>query len=311
MKVTALAGGVGGAKLAVGLQQVASQTARAHDLSVVVNTADDTVAYGVHVSPDVDIVTYWLAGVADYERGWGLLGDTFVIVEALGRLGAENWFGLGDRDFATCAYRTARLGEGATFTTIADEIRRALGVAPRVLPMSDDVVRTIVHTADGRTLSFQEYFVKERHEPAIRHIEITGVADAKPAPGVLDAIHEADVVVLCPSNPFVSIGPILGLQGVRAALVDHPRVVAVSPIINGAALKGPADRMLAALGVPVSASGVASLYADLCDEFVIDATDEDQAAPVEALGVQPVILDTVMSDNGASKSLASAILDPR
>jgi LPPG:FO 2-phospho-L-lactate transferase len=309
VKVTALAGGVGGAKLAVGLQQIATQTSRANDLSVVVNTADDTTAYGVYVSPDVDIVTYWLADLADRERGWGLLDDTFVIVDALGRLGAENWFGLGDRDFATCAYRTARLADGATLSTIADEIRRSLGVPSKIFPMSDESVRSVVHTTDGRSLPFQEYFVKERHEPEVARVELVGIDDAKPAPGVLDAIITADVVIVCPSNPFVSIGPILALPGVRPALTEHPRVVAVSPIVKGAALKGPADRMLAAGGIPVTASGVASLYADFCDEFVVDATDEEQVALVEALGMRALCLNTIMTGGESSTSLARAILD--
>jgi LPPG:FO 2-phospho-L-lactate transferase len=309
VKVTALAGGVGGAKLAVGLQQLALSNSRADDLTIVVNTADDCIVYGVHVSPDVDIVTYWLAGLADRERGWGIRGDTFAMVEALGSLGSETWFGLGDRDFATCAYRTSRLAEGATLTSIADEIRRALGVPSRILPMSDDPVRSIVHTTDGRVLDFQEYFVKERHEPEVAHIELDGLDHAKATPGVLDAIHTAEIVVLCPSNPFVSIGPILALPGVRAALKQHPRVIAVTPIINGAALKGPADRMLAATGASVSASGVAELYSDFCTGFVIDTSDTSEKSAVIALGMQPIIADTVMRDDDIAVKLARTILD--
>jgi LPPG:FO 2-phospho-L-lactate transferase len=308
VKVTALAGGVGGAKLAVGLQKIAIDKARADDLTVVVNTADDTIVYGLHVSPDVDIVTYWLAGMADLERGWGIRGDTFAVVDALGELGVENWFRLGDRDFATCAYRTARLAEGVSFSDATDEIRRSLGVGARVLPMSDDPVRSIVHTTDGRTLAFQEYFVKERHEPHVERVEFDGLPDAKPAPGLLEALETADAIVLCPSNPFVSIGPIIALPGVRAALVNHPRVIAVSPIVKGEALKGPAADMLATQEVPVSAAGVASLYRDFCDTYVIDSADGDTASEVEALGMQPLVLDTIMSDAERSSQLARDIL---
>ena len=306
MKVTALAGGVGGAKLLVGLQRALSD---ASDLTAVVNTGDDACIYGVHVSPDVDIVTYWLAGIADTERGWGVQGDTFHLVEALGVLGRETWFRLGDRDFATCLYRTERLAQGHPLSRVTDEIRRALGVAPRVLPMTDCRVRTRIVTTEGVALDFQDYFVKERCEPEVAEIRIDGVADGDPAPGVLDALQDADIVVLCPSNPFVSIGPILTLPGVREALVRRTRVIAVSPIVNGAALKGPADKMLGSLGHEVSAAGVAGLYAGLVDTFVADERDADDLARIEAAGVRAVALDTVMTNHDASERLAKALLD--
>ena len=303
MKVAALAGGVGGAKLLVGLQRELGS-----DLTAIVNTADDAVFYGVHVSPDVDIVTYWLAGVADTERGWGLKGDRFAVVEALREIGMEAWFNLGDRDLATCIYRTHRLREGAGLVAITDEIRSRLGVRARVIPMTDDEVRTFVRTSDDRVLGFQEYFVKERHAPDVAEVWFEGIADAKPAPDALDALSASDVVVICPSNPVVSIGPILGLPDVRETLIRHPRVVAVSPIVERAALKGPADRLLPLLGVEASAAGVAKSYADLCDTFVLDERDRGEAAEVESLGMKAVVTDTIMTDEAASARLASAIL---
>ncbi len=305
MKVAALAGGVGGAKLLVGLARVAD----GEDLTAIVNTADDAEIYGVHVSPDVDIVTYWLAGIADTDRGWGIKDDTFTLVDGLNELGVESWFRLGDRDFATCLFRTNRLHEGAPLSAITDEIRRALGVGTRMLPMSDQPVRTRIVTWDGRTLEFQEYFVKERQQPEVSEVRLAGVADAKPAPGVVDAIVEADRVILCPSNPIVSVGPILALPGVREALIDHASVVAVTPIVRGAPLKGPADKLLRAAGADVSASGVAALYRDFCDTFVVDATDPLEEERVRALGMRSVKLDTIMSDHDVSERLARALLE--
>jgi LPPG:FO 2-phospho-L-lactate transferase len=303
VKITALAGGVGGAKLLVGLDR-----ATAGALTAVVNTADDATIYGVHVSPDIDIVSYWLAGLADVERGWGIDGDTFRVVDALSRLGGESWFRLGDLDFATCIKRTQLLASGMTLSAATDQITRMLGVRPRVLPMSDEPVRTKVVCRDGRTLEFQEYFVKERQAPAVAEVRFDGIAEAKPAPEVLESIEKADAVVVCPSNPVVSIGPILGLPGVRDALRGHERVIAVSPIIRGAPLKGPADRLLPALGAEVSASGVAGLYADFCSTFVVDETDTEQLRPVEELGIEGAALDTIMIDHDASERLATRLL---
>lgn len=305
MRVTALAGGVGGAKLLVGLERALAPG----NLTAIVNTGDDASFYGLHVSPDVDIVTYWLAGVADTERGWGLRGDTFTVVDALEALGSASWFRLGDRDMATCLYRTTRLDDGLALSAVADEIRRALGVTSRVLPMSDDPVRTIIRCRDGRSLEFQEWFVRERCEPEVAGVSWRGLAEAKPAPSVLDAIEDADRIVLCPSNPIVSIGPILALPGVRDALRAHPSVIAVSPLINGIPLKGPADKLLAAGDSEVSARGVAALYSDLCNAFVIDATDEMIASSIEELGMACVRLDTIMTDHDASERLARALLD--
>ncbi|MDP9069405.1 MAG: 2-phospho-L-lactate transferase [Actinomycetota bacterium] len=304
MEVTAVAGGVGGSKLLVGLQQAQPDGS----LTAVVNTADDAVIYGVHVSPDVDIVTYWLAGLADTARGWGLEADTFNVVGAFERLGLDTWFGLGDADLATCLFRTTRMAEGATLSAVTDEIRRALGVTTTIIPMSDDPVRTRMVCGDGRTLDFQDYFVKERQQPAVKDVRFAGIADAKPAPGVIEAIRDADRVVLCPSNPVVSVGPILALSGVREALREHPDVVAVSPIVAGRPIKGPADKLLPVLGAEVTAAGVATLYRDFCNTFVVDSVDRQELALVEELGMRAIAVDTIMSDSESSLRLAQDLL---
>jgi LPPG:FO 2-phospho-L-lactate transferase len=304
VNVTALAGGVGGAKLLVGLDR-ALEPGR---LTAIVNTGDDATIYGVHISPDVDIVTYWLGGVADTDRGWGIRNDTFEVVDALKARGVETWFRLGDRDFATCIYRTMRLRAGASLGAVTDELRKRFGVATRVVPATDDDFRTLVHTTDGRTLEFQEYFVRERQRPDVESVEYAGAAQARPAPGVIDAIETADRVILCPSNPVLSIGPILALPGVRDALRAHPNVLAVTPIIRGIALKGPADRILMSMGRGSSASSVARLYADFLDVFVVDATDIDEMTAVEAANIRAVALDTFMYDHDASLALAEKLL---
>jgi LPPG:FO 2-phospho-L-lactate transferase len=306
VNVTALAGGVGGAKLLVGIARALEGRG---DLTAVVNTGDDSSIYGLHVSPDVDIVTYWLAGRADYERGWGIAGDTFEVVDALAAIGAESWFRLGDKDMATCIFRTERLRAGASLSSITDDIRRRLGVEARILPMSDEPVRTMIECEDGRTLEFQEWFVRERCEPDVTHIGFAGMDEAKPAPGVIDAISLADVVILCPSNPIVSIGPIVSLPGVREALQAHPRVIAVSPLVNGKPLKGPADKLLDAAGQDVSAAGVAAMYADFCNSFVIDESDHTGESEITALEMRCLKRDTLMTTHDVSERLARSLLE--
>jgi LPPG:FO 2-phospho-L-lactate transferase len=301
--VAALAGGVGGAKLLVGLQAAAGD-----DLTAIVNTADDTEIYGVHVSPDVDIVTYWLAGIADEARGWGIRDDTFAVIQGFAALGQETWFSLGDRDFATCLYRTERLGAGDPLSAITNDIRSRLGIAARILPMTNDRVATRIVTADGRTLEFQEYFVKERCEPEVAEIRFAGISDATPADGVIPAIERAERVIICPSNPLLSVEPILALPGVRGALRAHPQVIAVSPIVGGAALKGPADRLLRSSGRDSSASAVATMYEDFVDTFVIDETDGDEAPKIEALDMDAIVTQTVMKTRRASERLARELL---
>jgi LPPG:FO 2-phospho-L-lactate transferase len=305
-RVVALAGGVGGAKLADGL------AAHLGDgLTVVVNTGDDCVRHGLLVMPDHDTVLYNLAGIEQVGLGWGIEGDTYATMDQLAAYGEESWFRLGDRDLALHVARTSRLGAGARLTDVCLGLQAALGVAPRILPMSDNPVRTHVRTADG-WLEFQEYFVHQRQTPDVVEIRFDGADAASPTPEVLAALDAADAVILCPSNPLVSIGPILAVPGLRdllaAARARGVAVAAVSPIIGGRALKGPADRMLAALGHESSALGVARLYADLVDVFVLDTVDADAALAVEALGMRTLVTDTIMTDDASRARLAGELL---
>ncbi|MBI2014383.1 MAG: 2-phospho-L-lactate transferase, partial [Candidatus Rokubacteria bacterium] len=257
MRVTAVAGGTGAAKLLRGLAACLAPG----ELTVIGNTGDDTEIWGLHVSPDLDTVTYALAGRLDVARGWGLAGETFRCLEAMGDLGAETWFNLGDRDLATHVQRTRALRAGAPLSAVTAELARRLGVSARILPMSDDAVRTRVRTPDG-WLTFQEYFVREKAQVEVRAVEYAGADAARPAPGVLEAIAEAGLVVICPSNPVTSVGPVLAVPGIAAALgARRARVVAVSPIVGGAAVSGPAAALMRARGLDVSPLGVAAAYA--------------------------------------------------
>jgi len=304
--IVALAGGVGAARFLRGLVEVVPP----EDLAVVVNTGDDAEFYGVHVSPDLDIVTYTLADQVDPDRGYGLAGDTFAVVEALGGLGHETWFRLGDRDLATCLHRTARLRAGAGLAEVTDEVRRAFGVAARIVPMSEDPCPTYVRLADGRRIHFEEYLARDGAPDAVTGVELAAARHARPAPGVLELLAEARVVLLCPSNPVVSIGPILAVRGVRRALVDAKApVVGISPIVGGAPVKGPADRLLRGTGVEVSARGVAGLYRDLLGGFVIDRRDAEEAPALEALGLDVAVTDTIMRGPEAAADLARVALD--
>ncbi len=301
--VTVLAGGVGGAKLAQGLDALVD------DLTVVVNTADDAVIYGLAISPDLDTVMYTLAGVADPVAGWGVVDDTHATLAAMTALGEDTWFTIGDTDLATHLVRTQRLAGGARLSHVTAGLASALGVRARLLPMTDDRVATVVDTASGR-FGFQEYFVARRHRDDVVGIVLDGVADAAPAPGVLAALGEADVVVLAPSNPFVSIGPILAVPGVRDALAGTAaRRIGVSPIVGGQAIKGPAAQMLASLGHEVSALGVARLYVGLLDVLCIDERDRDLAPAIEALGLRVLVTATVMGGADDRRRLAGELLD--
>jgi LPPG:FO 2-phospho-L-lactate transferase len=306
LPVVALAGGVGGAKLASGLA-----AHLADRLTVVVNTADDLERDGLAVWPDHDTVVYTLAGLDDRERGWGLRDETWQAMAMLDRLGGDVWFRLGDRDLGTHLFRTGRLADGRRATEVALEIQAALGVVSRVLPMSDEAVRTRVRTDDG-WLHFQDYFVRRRQEPTVREVAFEGSDAARPTPEVLAAIAAAQTIVVCPSNPFVSIGPILAVPGLRAALEARRAagvaVVAVSPIVGGRALKGPADRMLASLGHDSSALGVARLYVGLVDRLVIDDVDADLAPAIADLGIEAIVGPTVMSDDASRAALAALVL---
>jgi LPPG:FO 2-phospho-L-lactate transferase len=305
MKVVALAGGVGGAKLAAGLQSVLP----AGDLSVVVNTADDFDLWGLHVCPDLDTVVYTLAGIANPETGWGIAGESFEALGMLGRYGEDTWFRLGDRDLATHVLRTDRLRLGETLTEVTAGLAVALGVESAVLPMSDDPVSTVLETQAGR-LEFQEYFVRRGQRDEVLGIELRGIEAARPTGAVLAAISGADAIVVCPSNPVVSVGPILALPGVKESLAasSAPKV-AVSPIVGGRALKGPADRMLASLGHEVSAAGVARMYNGLVDGMVVDTVDEDERDSIEDIGMGVLVTDSVMRDAGDRARLASETLE--
>ncbi len=276
----------------------------------VVNTGDDTVLHGLHVSPDLDTVVYTLAGAISRERGWGLEGESWAAMEALGRYSSRfAWFGLGDRDLATHLFRTQRLGEGAPLSTVTAEIAGAWGVTVSVVPVTDDRLETRMDTEDEGEIGFQDYFVRRRHAVAVRGVRFAGAEAAKPAPGVVDALQAAGVVVICPSNPIVSIGPLLAVAGVREAVVARrDRVVAVSPIVAGAALKGPADRLMAELGHEVSVVGVARLYAPLAATLVVDEADAALAPAVEAAGMRCVVAPTVMTGTAEAAALAQVVL---
>src|SRR5215210_2258928 len=292
MKVCALAGGVGGAKLASGLQDVLSPG----DLSVVVNTADDFDLWGLHICPDLDTVMYTLAGISNPETGWGIAGESFETLKMLERYGEDTWFKLGDRDLATHVLRTERLRSGETLTQVTAGLSRALGIRSFVLPMSDDPVSTVLETPEGR-LEFQEYFVRRGQKDEVLGVGLHGIEDAEP-------------IVFCPSNPVVSIGPVLAMSGVREALVrsSAPKV-AVSPIVGGRALKGPADRMMSSLGHEVSATGVARMYAGLVDGMVVDTIDEGEREGIEAIGMRVLATGSVMRDASDRARLALETLD--
>ncbi|MBZ5527835.1 MAG: 2-phospho-L-lactate transferase [Acidobacteriia bacterium] len=303
-RIAALAGGVGASKLLFGLYAECDP----EKLEIIVNTGDDIVMHGLRISPDLDIVTYTLAGVVDAAKGWGFRGETFRTLERLRAYGRENWFNLGDLDLATHLHRSALLAEGKTLGEAAESIRLALGVQSRILPMSNQPVPTIIESSEG-PLHFQEYLVKRRAEPVVRGIHFENVEIAAPAPGVLEAIRGARRIIICPSNPLISIGPILAVRGVREELQARKKdVIAVCPIVGGKSLKGPSDRMLAQLGYEASARGVARLYADFTGIFVIDGEDKSQAEAIRALGMDVAVMPTVMKTPAQKRRLARALL---
>lgn len=305
MRVTALAGGTGAAKLVRGLAACLPPA----ELTVIGNTGDDTEVWGLAVSPDLDTLTYALAGRLDVARGWGLAEETFRCLGAMADLGVETWFNLGDRDLATHLLRTRALRDGATLSAVTADLARRLGVAARILPMSDQPVRTRIQTPAG-WIGFQEYFVREKAMVEVRGVEYAGAAEARPAPGVAEAIAGADLVVVCPSNPVTSIGPILAVPGITAALAATPApVVAVSPIVGGAAVSGPAADLMRARGLEVSPAGVARAYAPWLGGLVIDERDRAAAPTVVALGVTPTVADTLMTDRPREIALARRVLE--
>jgi LPPG:FO 2-phospho-L-lactate transferase len=302
-RITVLAGGVGAARFLVGLLRVVDPS----HVTVVVNTADDTVFHGLHVSPDIDTVVYTTAGAIDPERGWGLANESWRAMEALGRYGdagAVTWFNLGDRDLATHLWRTGRLRDGASLTEVTAELAAAWGLTYRLLPVTNDPLATFVTTELGE-LPFQEYFVRHRHGIAVSAVRFAGAEYARPTNEVISAIESADRIIVAPSNPIVSIGPLLAVAGIRDALMaNRDRVVAISPIIAGAALKGPADRMLVELGMEASVVGVAKLYEPIVGTLIIDTADEASADLVRAAGLKVIVTDTIMSQQGVGDSLA-------
>ena len=304
MDIVALAGGIGASKLLLGLDRVMDPG----ELTVIVNTGDDIVLHGLSISPDMDIVTYTLAGLVNPDTGWGFRDETFRAMGQLAIYGRPEWFHLGDRDLATHIHRTAMLREGVPLSEVADSIRKALGVMARILPMSDQPVPTIIETDQGR-LHFQQYLVQRRAEPTVQAISFDGIERARPAPGVLEALEGTHCIVICPSNPLISIGPILAVPGVREALRKRRNhVVAVCPIVGGKSLKGPSDKMLAQLGHDASALGVARMYQDVCGTMVIDPIDSAQNRAIQSLGVDVVIHPTVMRNLEDKELLARRIM---
>lgn len=313
--IAVLSGGVGGSRFLQGLVRVVPP----EDVVAIVNTGDDEEFFGLYVSPDPDIVTYALAGIVDEERGWGVRGDSFRWLEAMCRFGHDTWFHIGDRDLATHLYRTRRLRQRATLSQVAAELADRLGVRTRILPMSDDRVRTVVETeasaeggsaSGGGALPFQQYLVKRGARDRVLGVQFEGVERARPAPGVLEALREAEAIIIAPSNPIASTDPILALPGVREALAARrDRVGAVSPIVAGRSFQPPAGEMLAGLGHEVSALGVARLYRDLGRVFVLDRQDEGLASGVRELGLEPLVTDTVMRNGQAKEALARVTLE--
>ncbi len=304
--IAVLAGGVGAARLLRGLVRVVDPA----DVIVVANTGDDLVLHGLHISPDLDTITYTLAEAGNPETGWGLAGETWQAMDALDRYGGPSWFRLGDRDLGTHLFRTGRLSEGAGLAGVTAEIAAAWELGFRLLPATEDHLRTMVTLADGGEVGFQEYFVGLRHDVPVSGIRFEGADDALPGPGVLEAITTAEAVVVAPSNPLVSIAPILAVPGIADVLKERRTTnVAVSPIVGGSALKGPADRMLAEMGHESSVVGVARLYRDLVATLVIDRVDADLADEVEAEGVRCVVTDTVMRTTDVAATLAKTAIE--
>jgi LPPG:FO 2-phospho-L-lactate transferase len=302
--IVVLAGGVGAARFLQGLVQVVPQ----EQITVIVNTGDDREFYGLHVSPDIDTVMYTLAGLVDEKHGWGIANDTHYTMQQLTQYGNEDWFTLGDRDLATHIHRTNLLRQGKTLSEITDELRRHLGLALRILPMSNQTIATHIQTPRG-LIHFEEYFVKYHSADEVQDVIFIGADTARPAPGVLDAIKQAEAILIAPSNPIVSIGSILSVPGIHDALHEASgMVVAVSPIVGGAPIKGPADKLMKGMGREVSAVGVARCYRDFLDVMVIDERDADLVEAIEDLGIPTIVTNTIMTNLSAKMKLAQTVL---
>jgi LPPG:FO 2-phospho-L-lactate transferase len=305
LTVAVICGGVGAARLLRGLVPAAGPG----QLTAIVNVGDDLELHGLRICPDLDTITYTMADAVSKERGWGLEGESWQAMEMVGRYGGVSWFGLGDRDLGTHLYRTHRLTEGADLSTVTGEIAAAWGLDFTMLPVTEDRLRTMVTTVDEGEISFQEYFVRRQHDVAVRSVRFDGADQCRPAPGVMEALREAELIVIAPSNPAVSIDPVLAVPGVRRVLEERrDRVVAVSPIIGGKALKGPADRLLVELGRESSVVGVAEWYRDVIGTLVIDTIDGPEADAIGSLSIRPVVADTIMSQPGVTESLAERLL---
>jgi len=303
--ITVFAGGVGGAKLVLGFANLLNP----EELTVVVNTGDDEEFYGLYVSPDIDTVIYTLAGLSNEATGWGITGESFRTLGRLKEYGMDTWFNLGDLDFATHITRTKLLKDGLSLSEVSQHIAKSVGVQHSVLPMTNDDAKTIVHTADGK-MSFQEYFVKNKCEPVVEYLEFGGKKGVLPSGEVSHALKNSTSIIFSPSNPYLSINPILALSGLRGAISNFKgKKIAVSPIVGGKALKGPAAKLLKEMGADVSAVGVAKQYVDICDVFVIDSEDAGLASDIEALGMSVAITDTVMNSKLDKVSLAEFILE--
>ena len=288
--ITTLAGGVGAARFLQGLVHVVPP----EEVVTIVNTGDDIEFYGLHISPDVDIVAYTLAGIVDEEKGWGMRGDTFNCLNMLRKYGYETWFMLGDKDLATHIHRTLLLKSGLKLSEVTEKIRKALGVKVKIIPMTNDKVQTKIVTNVGE-MHFQEYLVKRKAQDPVLDVKFEGIERAEPAPGVIEAILNADGIIICPSNPIVSIGPILSIKGVKEALKKtKAKIVAISPIVGGAPIKGPADKLMRGLGIEVSALGIAKIYKNFLDALVIDNVDRDLKPKIEEIGIKVHVTDTIM-----------------
>ncbi|HEX9831026.1 MAG: 2-phospho-L-lactate transferase [Thermodesulfobacteriota bacterium] len=303
--ITALGGGVGAAKFLSGLARVLGD----EPLTVIVNTGDDIRIAGLRISPDIDTIIYWLSGVVDRERGWGLQGDTFNFLETVWRFGVQTWFRIGDRDLATHIHRTHLREQGLTPSQVTERIAKALGiVSAKILPMTDEDVETWIVTDEGE-MHFQEYLVKRKMIPQVKGVFVKGIENAEPAPGVVQAVEEARLVVICPSNPIISIGPILNVKGIRESLRrTQAKVIAISPLVAGIPLKGPADRLMRGLGLEVSSTQVAKLYGDFLDEMVIDEQDSFEGDAIRSIGLKTLVVDTVMSNDEKAEKLAANVL---
>ena len=304
--ITALGGGVGAAKFLKGLTKLVPN----EELTLIINTADDIELYGFNISPDIDTIIYRLSGNIDTDKGWGLKGDSLNVLNSLSSFGIETWFGLGDRDFATQVYKKELALNGNSKTEITNLTASSFGLGNlNILPMSDQSVETWIETNEGE-MHFQEYYIKRRMEPEVTGLNLRGIEDAKPSPGVLDALANSDLIIICPSNPIISIGPILEVKGIREAVVNSPaKVIAISPLIGGKPLKGPADKLMRGLGLEASSSEIAKLYKDFLDVMVLDDSDGGEVESINSLDIITFVTDTIMTDDEKSETLSRRILD--